>query len=123
MALTPEQRSIRARIAAHARWSKEDPAPTIARAQAGLMDKFRYLSTSLVFLLVFVGTKMLLHDVFHIPELASLAMIGSILTVGVVASVVAGDKDTAALHAAPVPGEEDEFHSTLEDPNSSPHSR
>lgn len=41
MALTPEQRSIRARIAAHARWSKEDPAPTIARAQAGLMDKFR----------------------------------------------------------------------------------
>lgn len=41
MALTPEQRTIRARIAAHTRWSREDPAATAARAQAGLMDKFR----------------------------------------------------------------------------------
>lgn len=41
MALTPEQRTIRARIAAHTRWSKEDPAPTAKRAQAGLLDKFR----------------------------------------------------------------------------------
>lgn len=41
MSLTPEQRSARARIAALARWSKEDPAANAARAQAGLLQKFR----------------------------------------------------------------------------------
>lgn len=41
MPLTPEQRRIRAQIAANTRWSKEDPAATAKRAQAGLLDKFR----------------------------------------------------------------------------------
>ena len=39
--LTPEQRTQRARKAALDRWSKEDPAATARRGQAGLMDKFR----------------------------------------------------------------------------------
>lgn len=39
--LTPEQRRQRARIAALARWSKEDPTTNARRAQAGLLDKFR----------------------------------------------------------------------------------
>lgn len=38
--LTPEQRTMRAKIAAHARWSKEDPKPTGPRGQAGLLAKF-----------------------------------------------------------------------------------
>lgn len=38
--LTAEQRVIRARIAALARWSKEDPKPTAERGQAGLLAKF-----------------------------------------------------------------------------------
>jgi hypothetical protein len=39
--LTPEQRSQRARIAAHARWAKEcDRVQHGRRAQAGLMRKF-----------------------------------------------------------------------------------
>lgn len=38
--LTPEQRSQRAKIAAHIRWSKEDPAPNAARGQAGLTARF-----------------------------------------------------------------------------------
>ena len=38
--LTPEQRSLRARIAANTRWSREDPAATAARGQAGLLAKF-----------------------------------------------------------------------------------
>lgn len=38
--LTPEQRSMRARIAAHARWSKEDPKPNADRGQAGLLLRF-----------------------------------------------------------------------------------
>lgn len=38
--LTPEQRSQSARIAALTRWSKEDPAATAARGQAGLLARF-----------------------------------------------------------------------------------
>jgi hypothetical protein len=38
--LSPQQRSIRASIAAHTRWSREDPAATAARGQAGLLARF-----------------------------------------------------------------------------------
>ncbi|HZN73565.1 MAG TPA: hypothetical protein VFC00_17990 [Micromonosporaceae bacterium] len=38
--LTPEQRTMRARIAALARWSKEDPTPAAKRGQAGLLARF-----------------------------------------------------------------------------------
>jgi hypothetical protein len=40
MALTPAQRKLRGRIAANTRWSREDPAPTAARGQAGLQARF-----------------------------------------------------------------------------------
>lgn len=36
MTLTPEQRRLRAQLAAHTRWSREDPAPVGHRGQAGL---------------------------------------------------------------------------------------
>ena len=39
-ALTPSQRSIRARIAANTRWSAEDGKANPQRAQAGLRAKF-----------------------------------------------------------------------------------
>lgn len=68
-------------------------------ALAGLMDRFRYLKISLVFLLVYVGVKMLLSHHYPIPNAASLAMIGGILCVGVAASLVAGTRDTAALRS------------------------
>ena len=38
--LTPEQRTLRAKIAANTRWSQEDPAANAARGQAGLLAKF-----------------------------------------------------------------------------------
>jgi hypothetical protein len=38
--LTAEQRTLRASIAAHTRWAKEDPAANAARGQAGLLAKF-----------------------------------------------------------------------------------
>ena len=38
--LTPEQRQLRASIAAHARWSQENPAANASRGQAGLLAKF-----------------------------------------------------------------------------------
>jgi tellurite resistance protein TerC len=54
---------------------------------AGLMDKFRYLKMSLVFLLAFIGVKMMLVHHYPIPNLVSLAVIGGILSVGVIASL------------------------------------
>jgi len=39
-ALTPGQRTLRARNAALTRWSQEDPTATAIRAQAGLLAKF-----------------------------------------------------------------------------------
>ncbi len=63
---------------------------------AGLMDRFRYMKMSLVFLLAFIGIKMLLVHEFPIPNHVSLAIIGGILGVGVLASTKAG-RDTIAL--------------------------
>ena len=66
-------------------------------ALAGMMSRFRYLKMSLVFLLAYIGVKMLLAHHYPIPNLVSLAIIGGILAVGVAASVVGGDRDPAAL--------------------------
>jgi tellurite resistance protein TerC len=63
---------------------------------AGLMEKFRYIRTSLVFLLTYVGVKMLLVHHYPIPNHVSLMIIGGILAVGIVASTKAG-RDTIAL--------------------------
>ena len=38
--MTPEQRTLRARLAAHARRSKEDPTTNATRGQAGLLARF-----------------------------------------------------------------------------------
>lgn len=66
-------------------------------ALAGMMDKFRYLKMSLVFVLAFVGVKMLLAHHLPIPTSVSLAIILGTLAVGVLASVVGMNRDTAAL--------------------------
>lgn len=46
---------------------------------AGIIGSFRYLSEGLALVLCFVGIKMLLADVFHIPTAVSLAVILGIL--------------------------------------------
>lgn len=63
---------------------------------AGLMEKFRYLKMSLVFLLASIGVKMLLVNHYHIPNEVSLAIIGGILAVGILASTQIA-RDTAVL--------------------------
>lgn len=63
---------------------------------AGLMHKFRHLKTSLAYLLAYIGVKMILSHHYQIPNLVSLAVIGGILTVGVVASTQAA-RDAVAL--------------------------
>jgi tellurite resistance protein TerC len=56
-------------------------------AIAGLMEQFRYLKYSLVFILVFVGIKMMLTLHFHIPNLLSLAIIITMLLAGIAVSM------------------------------------
>jgi tellurite resistance protein TerC len=66
-------------------------------AIAPLMDKFRYLKLSLVFVLAFVGVKMILSHHEPIPTKVSLSVIIGILSVGVLASALA-----AAREAGPI---------------------
>jgi tellurite resistance protein TerC len=73
-------------------------------ALAGVMSRFRYLKMSLVFLLAFIGVKMLLTHHHPIPTPVSLAVIGGILSVGVLASIFGAKRDTAAL-ASPLADE------------------
>ncbi|KAA3662546.1 MAG: TerC family protein [Calditrichaeota bacterium] len=75
-------------------------------ALAAMMEKFRYLKMSLVFILAYVGVKMLLLHYFPIPALVSLSIIGGILLVGMLASMYGHRLDTARL-AAPSLDESD----------------
>jgi len=62
---------------------------------AHVVHRFVYLKTGLAFILVYIGVKMLLLDVFHIPSLVSLAVIVAILVVSVVASLLWGKQPDA----------------------------
>jgi tellurite resistance protein TerC len=55
---------------------------------AGIITKFVYLKVGLSFVLVFVGAKMLLMDVYKVPIGASLAVIASILGLSIVISLL-----------------------------------
>jgi tellurite resistance protein TerC len=73
---------------------------------AGVMDKFEYLKVGLALVLGFVGTKMLLTDIFKIPIEASLGAVAALIAGSVVLSILrpsrnarssrAGDADTSA---------------------------
>ncbi|MBW3659905.1 MAG: TerC family protein [Actinobacteria bacterium] len=56
-------------------------------ALAGMHGRFRYLDRGLAAILAFVGVKMLLLDVYHLPIWLSLTVITVILTVAVVTSL------------------------------------
>lgn len=55
---------------------------------AGVMHKFEYLKLGLAAVLVFVGTKMTLVDVYKIPAGVSLGVVAAILAVAVAVSLV-----------------------------------
>ncbi|MBV9952509.1 MAG: TerC family protein [Acidimicrobiia bacterium] len=54
---------------------------------AGMAGRFRYLNRGLGVILGFVGVKMLLVDVVHLPSPVSLAVIAGVLTVTIVLSL------------------------------------
>lgn len=53
---------------------------------AGVINKFTYLKVGLSLVLIFVGIKMLMTDIYKLPILASLLIIAGILTISIVAS-------------------------------------
>jgi tellurite resistance protein TerC len=54
---------------------------------AGMMKSFHYLKHGLSGILMFIGVKMLIADFFHVPIVASLAVIGAVLTISVGMSI------------------------------------
>jgi tellurite resistance protein TerC len=66
-------------------------------ALVGLMGRFRYLKMSLVFILGYVGVKMMLSHHYPVPNLVSLAVIAAMLFIGVAASIVASKHDPVRL--------------------------
>ncbi len=69
---------------------------------AGAMSQFRFMKEGLAAVLAFVGVKMLLNDVFHLPIKFSLGFIAAALTLAVVASM----KFPAAPGAGHAPDDE-----------------
>lgn len=55
---------------------------------AGVVHRFHFLKLGLAGVLTFVGTKMLIADVYHVPTAISLAVIGALLTISIVASLL-----------------------------------
>lgn len=54
---------------------------------AGIIDRFVYLKLGLSFVLIFVGAKMMLSDLYAIPILISLGVIAGVLGISIVASM------------------------------------
>jgi tellurite resistance protein TerC len=63
-------------------------------ALAGIMQMFHFIHYGLSAILVFVGTKMLLTDIYKIPIAISLGVIALIITASIVASVLWPGKAT-----------------------------
>lgn len=61
-------------------------------ALAGMMDRFRYLSTGLALILMFVGLKMLLIDIYKLPIQIALLVIVVILILSITVSLMSGKK-------------------------------
>jgi tellurite resistance protein TerC len=62
---------------------------------AGLVEKFTYLKPSLAAVLMFVGVKMSVAELYPIPPAASLAVVTGILALGVGASVLRSRRTAA----------------------------
>jgi len=63
---------------------------------APMIQRFHYMKQSLIFLLAFIGGKMLLAHHVEIPISVSLCCIAAILAAGIIASVLSPRADSAA---------------------------
>jgi len=63
---------------------------------AGVMNRFEYLKLGLAAILVFVGTKMAIVDLYKIPSAVSLGVVAAILAVAIAASLLRARRRAAA---------------------------
>lgn len=75
---------------------------------SGYLADLRYLKPALAAVLVFVGSKMLLVDVYKIPSLLSLAVIVSILGVAITASLLVQRGESTQVPGELSPSEADD---------------
>jgi tellurite resistance protein TerC len=73
-------------------------------ALAGIMRLFHYLPYGLSLILVFVGIKMLLVDIYKIPIGIALGTVAAVLVISVIASIVYPPKTKGTPSAADPPG-------------------
>jgi tellurite resistance protein TerC len=59
---------------------------------SGVMAYFRFLNYGLAAILAFVGVKLMLHSVFHVPTAWSLGVIGALLAVTILLSLLIPEK-------------------------------
>ena len=59
---------------------------------AGVVGKFYYLKVALSFILTYIGVKMVLVDIYHIPTGISLGVIAVTLTIAMIASLMRAKK-------------------------------
>ncbi|MBZ5532525.1 MAG: TerC family protein [Acidobacteriia bacterium] len=64
-------------------------------ALSGLMKLFHYLNYGLAVVLMFIGAKMLVEAIYHIPTWAALCVIAGVLAVSVLASILFPKKEKA----------------------------
>jgi tellurite resistance protein TerC len=66
----------------------------------GFVDRFVYLKTGLSIILVFIGAKLLLLDIYKIPTAMSLGVVVTILAVSIIASILKTKDAPKALETA-----------------------
>lgn len=54
----------------------------------GMLERFHYLKPGLIVLLLFIGTKMIISEFYHIPTVTSLIIVFVILATVIVASLL-----------------------------------
>ncbi len=69
-------------------------------ALAGILQIFHYLKYGMSVILVFIGLKMLVVDIIHIPIAIALGVVVSILVVSIIASILYPQKAAPAITAA-----------------------
>jgi tellurite resistance protein TerC len=72
-------------------------------ALAGMMHRFHYLHYGLAVILVFVGGKMLLTEVFHVPIAVALCVVMGVLLLSIVASLLTSSPASSPVDGQPTP--------------------
>ncbi|MCX6549894.1 MAG: tellurium resistance protein TerC, partial [Acidobacteria bacterium] len=70
---------------------------------AGVMNRFLYLKPGLAAVLVFVGAKMMMVDLYKIPIGISLGVVAGILALAIAASLVVTARDERRAAPGPTP--------------------